>query len=184
MTGSEGQDLIVPDDGKEDLAPGHAAERDSETGRFLGTDLSSDRARETGQRGGRAGLRIIRAESAELADALVEAASGGPESWVRARELLLRSLAVSITKGGAGSVAAAQAVAGALGRPFDAVKPPGAGEPCPLCGREEAYVLQITSPVARRMGQLMAGTNLGEKLLDAAERVEAKAPQGNGSEEG
>ncbi|MCJ7552179.1 MAG: hypothetical protein MUQ30_21115, partial [Anaerolineae bacterium] len=55
----------------EELAPGQQVERDPETGQFVASRLSSERAREIGAVGGKVASKEARRAASELADALV-----------------------------------------------------------------------------------------------------------------
>ena len=135
------------DDEHEELADGQRVVRDQETGQFTHSELTPERAAQIGSLA-RPG-KEVRRDAAALADALVEAATGGPEAREKARSLLLRALAPVIQKGGGGSVQAVAAAAAAIGETFAQARPPQPGERCKLCGRtDEPHVRVVLSAEA------------------------------------
>ena len=170
------------DDEHEQLAEGHRVIRDEDTGQFTHSELDPERAREIGRRGGLLGLKENRRDAAELADALVEAATGGPAEREKARSLLLRALAPVIAKGGTGSVQAIEAAARAIGEAFGVARPPQPGDRCRLCGRDEkaAVELVVNGPAVESLALLLFSTSDDERVAGLAARLVAVTRERDG----
>lgn len=143
----------------EELAEGQVVERD-EAGRFVQSNLTSERAREIAAQGARRKSGEAKAEAEALAEALSSVLVSPEDPRADALRLLITQLSRAASKDSQSSIRAVESALSLVGERQTRMEPPRPGQVCKLCGLvagERKVALSLSRAGVDTLRELVAG---------------------------